>query len=127
LLYIQDPHFSKDLLQKILKGDNPPAKLETSISINSVYSPESAYKAGFGHFWSESKPRKGDYFRIKFESPQVVSRIIIASGMEAHPRDMFYDAILETSSTLNKANNCTDYELKGKFVLSQKENVNFLN
>jgi hypothetical protein len=46
---IQDPHFSKDLLQKILKGDNPPATLETSISINSVYSPESAYKAGFGH------------------------------------------------------------------------------
>jgi hypothetical protein len=113
---IQDPHFSKDLLQKILKGDNPPATLETSISINSVYSPESAYKAGFGHFWSESKPRKGDYFRIKFESPQVVSRIIIASGMEAHPTDIFYDAILETSSTLNKAKNCTDYELKGKFI-----------
>ena len=116
IMEIQDPHFSKDLLQKILKGDNPPATLETSISINSVYSPESAYKAGFGHFWSESKPRKGDYFRIKFESPQVVSRIIIASGMETHPTDIFYDAIVETSSTLNKANNCTDYELKGKFV-----------
>jgi alpha-1,3-mannosylglycoprotein beta-1,4-N-acetylglucosaminyltransferase C len=116
IMEIQDPHFSKDLLQKILKGDNPPATLETSISINSVYSPESAYKAGFGHFWSESKPRKGDYFRIKFESPQVVSRIIIASGMKANPTDIFYDAIVETSSTLNKANNCTDYELKGKFI-----------
>jgi hypothetical protein len=46
----------------------------------------------------------------------VVSRIIIASGMETHPTDIFYDAIVETSSTLNKANNCTDYELKGKFV-----------
>jgi hypothetical protein len=88
IMEIQDPHFSKDLLQKILKGDNPPATLETSMSINSVYSPESAYKAGFGHFWSESKPRKGDYFRIKFESPQVVSRIIIASGMETHPTDI---------------------------------------
>jgi hypothetical protein len=36
--------------------------------------------------------------------------------MEAHPTDIFYDAIVETSSTLNEANNCTDYELKGKFI-----------
>ena len=36
--------------------------------------------------------------------------------METYPRDIFYDAIVETSSTLNKANNCTNYELKGKFV-----------
>jgi hypothetical protein len=36
--------------------------------------------------------------------------------MEAYPTDIFYDAIVEMSSTLNKANNCTDYELKGKFV-----------
>jgi len=116
IMEIQDLRFRKDFHQKTLIGDNPPAKFETSISINSGYSPESAYKAGFGYFWSKSAPRMGDYFRIKFESPQVVSRIIIVSGTKANPTDIFYDAIVETSSTLNKANNCTDYELNGKFI-----------
>lgn len=116
IMDMQDTHFRKDFHQKILKGDNPPATFQTSISINSGYSPESAYKSGYGHFWSKSSPRKGDYFKIKFESPQVVSRIIIASGSKTNPTDIFYDAIVETSSKLDKANKCTDYELKGKFI-----------
>jgi len=113
---VSDMYSINDLHQKTLKGDNPPAKFETNIVIHSGYPPESAYADVRGHCWSSSPPRKGKYVRIKFESPQVVSRIIIVSGSDKFPTDIFYDAIVETSSKLDKANNCTDYELKGKFI-----------
>ena len=113
---LKDRYSMQDLPQKTLMGDNPPAKFETNIVINAAYTPESAYAAGSGHCWSSSAPRKGDYVRIKFKSPQVISRIIIVSGLDKFPTDIFYDAIVETSSTLDKANICKEYELKGTFI-----------
>ena len=120
---LQDRYSIKDLHQKTLMGDNPPAQFETNIAVNSGYPPESAYEAGFGHCWSNSSPRKGDYFRIKFESPQMISRIIIVSGLEKFPKDMFYHAVVETSSKLN----CTNYEYKGKFINGTADISNVTN
>jgi hypothetical protein len=108
---------------KTLMGDNPPAQFETNIAVNSGYPPESAYEPGLGHYWSNSSPRKGDYFRIKFESPQMISRIIIVSGLEKFPKDMLYHAVVETSSKLN----CSDYEYKGKFINGTADISNVTN
>lgn len=115
IMLVQDRFFMKESRKK-LKGDNPPATLETSLSINPGYPPESAYYEGFGHFWSESGPRKGDFFRIQFISPQNISRIVVVSGTNEFPTDILYHAVLETSYSLNKTNSCIDYKVIAHFT-----------
>lgn len=113
---LAEDRFFMGNFHKELKGDNPPAKVLTSLKVHSGYLPENAYNAGFGYFWSESSPQKNDYFRVKFKKPQSIQRIIVKSGIDRFPKDKFYNAGLEISSEVNKTNDCINYKLIGKFL-----------
>ncbi|CAC5381378.1 MGAT4C [Mytilus coruscus] len=115
-IMLAEDRFFMGNFRKELKGDNPPAKLLTNLKVHSGYSPDNAYNAGFGYFWSESSPQKNDYFRVMFNKPQAIQRIVVKSGIDRFPKDKFYNAVLEISSEVNKTNNCINYKVIGKFV-----------
>ncbi|XP_052080138.1 alpha-1,6-mannosyl-glycoprotein 4-beta-N-acetylglucosaminyltransferase-like [Mytilus californianus] len=113
---IKDRFFAANVQKKLSKGDNPPAKVLTNLKFYLKHSPENAYHTSFGYFWSKSKPKKDDYFRIVFNKPQAIKRIFVNSGLDIFPEDKVYSAVLEISSKINNRNDCTDYNIIGKFV-----------
>ncbi|XP_071149766.1 alpha-1,6-mannosyl-glycoprotein 4-beta-N-acetylglucosaminyltransferase-like isoform X2 [Mytilus edulis] len=123
-MLVQDWFFIANF-RKTLKGDNPQATLLTNLKFSSVYSPENAYNKDFGYFSSEVGPKKNDYFKVVFKTPQIIQRIVVKSGLERFPKDKFYNAVLEVSSRTDKTNNCTDYHVIGKFVNGTIDVQNF--
>ncbi|XP_071148795.1 alpha-1,6-mannosyl-glycoprotein 4-beta-N-acetylglucosaminyltransferase-like [Mytilus edulis] len=113
---LKDRFFVANDQKKVLKGDNPPAKVFTSLRSLSKHSPENAYNTSFGYFWSKSKARKNDNFRIIFNKPQSIKRIVVNSGLDVFPEDKIYSALLEISSKSINKNDCTDYKIIGQFV-----------
>ncbi|CAC5381385.1 MGAT4C [Mytilus coruscus] len=113
---IKDRFFAANVEKKLSKGDNPPAKVLTNLKFYLKHSPQNAYNTSFGYFWSKSKPKKDDYFRIVFNKPQAIKRIVVNSGLDIFPEDKVYSAVLEISSKNNNRKDCTDYNIIGKFV-----------
>lgn len=101
-------------MTKTYKGDNPPADITTTFSDKST-SPEVAYMAGFGIYWSSRSPEKDEYYKVHFKKPQKVRRIVVISGMDSHPNDILKNAVLEISHKLNQTKQCTDFEPLGSF------------
>ncbi|XP_052080144.1 alpha-1,6-mannosyl-glycoprotein 4-beta-N-acetylglucosaminyltransferase-like isoform X2 [Mytilus californianus] len=97
-------------------GDNPTAIVLTNLKFLPEHSPEHVYNTRYGYFWSKSKPKKDDYFRIVFNKPQAIERIVVNSGLDIFPADKVYNAVLEISSKNNNRNDCIDYNIIGKFV-----------
>lgn len=99
---------------KRYKGDNPPADIITTIS-DETASPEVAYLSDMGFYWSAKRALQGEYYRVKFKRPESVRRIVVVSGKDKFPKDIFHNAVLEVSYTLNKTNHCLDYQTLGTF------------
>lgn len=111
--------------RKTLKGENPPATVLTNLKFRPEYSPENAYNTDFGYFSSEIGPKKNDYFKVVFKTPQVIQRIVVKSGLDRFPKDKLYTAVLEVSSRTDKTNDCTEYNIIGNFVNGTVDVQNF--
>ncbi|XP_046381799.2 alpha-1,3-mannosyl-glycoprotein 4-beta-N-acetylglucosaminyltransferase C-like isoform X1 [Haliotis rufescens] len=79
------------------KGDNPPAKLYTTISTFEDNHIGLAYnKSNTGRFFWGRNPNSGDSITVIFDEPQNVSSVAIETGHFADPeRDRAHGAILE--------------------------------
>ncbi|XP_056007595.1 alpha-1,3-mannosyl-glycoprotein 4-beta-N-acetylglucosaminyltransferase C-like [Ostrea edulis] len=83
--------------QKSIKGDNPPAKLYTSLPFEGYFNPDKAYRREEGIFWSSKNGRANDWFSVVFDEPQLLSKIVIHTGIKSHPGDKIHFAKLEAS------------------------------
>lgn len=89
---LKDNYF--DVIKKTLNGDNPPAKLFTTLKTSPDFPLEISYSHEDGYFWSHSPPSAHDTIHILFNEPQFLEKVIILSGSEQHPTDKFEDAQL---------------------------------
>ncbi|XP_048751518.2 alpha-1,3-mannosyl-glycoprotein 4-beta-N-acetylglucosaminyltransferase C-like [Ostrea edulis] len=82
---------------KTLKGDNPPAKLYTSLSFDGYFNPDKPYNKEDGIFWSSKNGRANDWFTVVFDEPQLLSEIVIHTGIKTNLDDKIHHAKLEAS------------------------------
>lgn len=77
-----------DDAQKSMKGDNPPAKLFTTLRQSPDFPLENAYSSQDGYFWAHSSPKVNDTISILFNQPQSLRRISVITGSKGHKRDI---------------------------------------
>ena len=99
---LKDKYF--DFIKKTLKGDNPPAKLVTTLKISPDFPLQMAYSPEDGYFWAHSAPTIKDTLYILFNEPQELEKVIILSGSREHPSDMFYHAHLDACLSVRMLN-----------------------
>lgn len=93
-------------VMKVPKGDNPHAKVETNMKASSAeYLPEYAYKKSSSFFWA-SDPGKGKYYRIIYDKPLNISRIIVSTGDRMKKKDILNHGSLAVGKT-QQCNNLT--------------------
>ncbi|XP_053383818.1 alpha-1,3-mannosyl-glycoprotein 4-beta-N-acetylglucosaminyltransferase C-like [Mercenaria mercenaria] len=85
-------------------GDNPPAKIKTSLITYRDHIPKHAYdNDNATYFWAKT-PSKDDHFTLNFEKPHNFSRILIATGAVGTRKDSFYhSSLLYSESTSSEA------------------------
>ncbi|XP_060084560.1 alpha-1,3-mannosyl-glycoprotein 4-beta-N-acetylglucosaminyltransferase C-like [Ylistrum balloti] len=83
----------------LLKGDNPLAKIETSMSMFQDNSPKKAYDNDNTTFFWATSLRLGDYFRLKFNSTVNISRVIVISGGENDEKDRLLSGYLRVGAS----------------------------
>jgi alpha-1,3-mannosylglycoprotein beta-1,4-N-acetylglucosaminyltransferase C len=93
-----------DNLEKSLKGDNPPAKLFTTLKISPEFPLELSYSGNNGYFWSHSAPNVNDTIHVLFDKPQSIKRIVIHTGSREHPKDRLENARLDACLTVQMSN-----------------------
>ncbi|KAF4801448.1 Calmegin [Turdus rufiventris] len=96
-----DKDFGKNQLHKA--HNNPPAKVDTSLTIYQQYTLEKVYK-GQDCFWASS-PVAGDYIRFTFLKPLKVEKYLFRSGNMEHPGDKLFNTtveVLPADETLRK-------------------------
>ena len=84
-----------DFPEKELNGDNPPAKIVTTLLVNEDFPTGLAYSREPGHFWSNGSPKENDTFALFFDSAQTVNKIVIVSGSKSRPKDTVQHGVLE--------------------------------
>ncbi|XP_063401352.1 alpha-1,3-mannosyl-glycoprotein 4-beta-N-acetylglucosaminyltransferase C-like [Mytilus trossulus] len=84
-----------DNFEKSLKGDNPTAKLLTTLKVSPDFPLDLAYSTDYGYFWSQSAPRVNDTVHILFDEPQSITKVIVETGSREHPNDKLEHARLE--------------------------------
>ncbi|CAC5416098.1 MGAT4C [Mytilus coruscus] len=84
-----------DNFEKSLKGDNPTAKLFTTLKVSTDFPLDLAYSADYGYFWSQSAPQVNDTVHILFDEPQSITKVIVVTGSREHPNDKLEHARLE--------------------------------
>ncbi|XP_019630460.1 PREDICTED: alpha-1,3-mannosyl-glycoprotein 4-beta-N-acetylglucosaminyltransferase C-like [Branchiostoma belcheri] len=95
-------------------SDNPPAAVSANMTAYREFKPQLAYGPEMGYFWAEA-PKVGQVFVVLFEKPARLSRIVIETGSEEHPKDILEKGTLEVSPRLLSVNeqdntpNCADY------------------
>lgn len=109
---VSDKYFLNET--KVHKGDNPPAKILTTMRIYDNFTPIHAYslKDNGGHMWVIN-PQPGDTLTIVFKQKQNITRIVIETGFPGTGQDSLKSAILETSSRLLETNNETCFAYNG--------------
>ncbi|NWH96402.1 MGT4B acetylglucosaminyltransferase, partial [Aegithalos caudatus] len=98
---LKDEDFGESVLHKA--HNNPPAKVDTSLTIYQQYTLEKVYK-GENFFWA-SAPVAGDYIRFTFLSPLEVEKYLFRSGNMEHPGDKLFNTtveVLPADETLRK-------------------------
>jgi alpha-1,3-mannosylglycoprotein beta-1,4-N-acetylglucosaminyltransferase C len=88
--------------QKVIKGDNPPAKIVTTFRTSPDYPPEAAYSATDGYFWVQSSSRVHHLFYVLFKEPVVIEKVIVLTGSKAHPHDKIQDAKLDVCLSIRR-------------------------
>ena len=112
---LKDSYF--DIKVKRFKGDNPPAKVYTTLKVHSDFLPSLPYSSQPGYFWSSSSGTEGATYTIAFDEPQYLDRVIIETGAESHPKDIIENGVLRASPTRLK-HSTTDSECVGFLELS---------
>lgn len=82
---------------KTIMGDNPPAKIFTSLPYEGYFNPDNPYSRKDGIFWSNRQGKANDWFTVTFDEPQLLSRIEIHTGTHTHPDDKIHYAKVEAS------------------------------
>ncbi|CAH1256767.1 MGAT4C [Branchiostoma lanceolatum] len=116
-----DAFYVATLKRKYNDSDNPPAAVSTNMAAFGEYKPQLAYSTEPGFFWVEA-PKSGQAFFVVFENSTRLSRIVIETGSEEHPKDVLEKGTLEASPRLLSVNqtgdntpNCADYAQIGTF------------
>lgn len=114
---LRDKYF--DVMTKQFYGDNPPAKIFTTIEIMSDFPPSLAYDLDEGYFWTHAAPKDKDTVTIVFNTPQHIDSVIIDTGSKEHPTDRLENGKLEASLSLVEKTDthavCTNDILIGNF------------
>ena len=99
----KDPYFEEPLSFEKPTYSNPPAKINSTLSIHSLYTADMLYE-GKGYFWSEEIV-KGDSIVVEFVQPQKLIGINIQSGNQHYPQDILQDGVVQFKTQSN-----SDYE-----------------
>ncbi|XP_060084100.1 alpha-1,3-mannosyl-glycoprotein 4-beta-N-acetylglucosaminyltransferase C-like [Ylistrum balloti] len=89
-----------DVMKKQLNGENPPAKVFTTIETMPEFPPNMAYDSIDGYFWTHVAPRNKDTITVVFNTPQHIDKVIIDTGSKEHPTDRLEHGKLEASLSL---------------------------
>lgn len=98
-----DKYFDDDV-KKVIKGDNPSAKLFTTLRISPDFPLEQSYLPTDGYFWAHSSPNANDTLHILFDKPQKLKRIVVLTGSRGHPNDILENARMEACLTVKLIN-----------------------
>ncbi|XP_069131776.1 alpha-1,3-mannosyl-glycoprotein 4-beta-N-acetylglucosaminyltransferase C-like [Argopecten irradians] len=82
-----------------LKGDNPSATIETSMSMFEEHSPEQAYDNDNSTFFWASSLKFGDNFRLRFNTTVNISRVVIVTGSDVGNKDRLISGYLRVGSS----------------------------
>ncbi|XP_002738683.1 alpha-1,3-mannosyl-glycoprotein 4-beta-N-acetylglucosaminyltransferase C-like [Saccoglossus kowalevskii] len=108
-----------------LNGDNPPAKIHSTLRTFSMYLPQLAYSSQPGYFWGVA-PKVGDYIFVIFDDAVRISKVVFETGLDNHKEDFLRNGRLEASpkvvgETEGKLPICSDYVYLGSFEKGQIE------
>ncbi|OWF48353.1 alpha-1,3-mannosyl-glycoprotein 4-beta-N-acetylglucosaminyltransferase C-like [Mizuhopecten yessoensis] len=95
---LKDKYF--DVMKKQFNGDNPPAKVFTTIETMPDFPPQLAYELSDGYFWTHMAPKDKDTITIVFNTPQHIDKVIIDTGSKEHPTDRLENGKLDASLSL---------------------------
>ena len=82
---------------KVFNGDNPPARISTSLSHYMNYLPENPYSKADLVFWSDRPGQAGDYFIIRFNDSVSLGKVAVETGSPDHMNDSIHNGILYAS------------------------------
>lgn len=95
-------------------GDNPPAKILTSLSQYDAYKPSYAYSNSGQFFWAKDV-KKDQHFSLLFQNPQQISRIIVATGDPNKKGDSISKGSVHLAVGSKKSKSPSDLQDCGKF------------
>ncbi|XP_064599349.1 alpha-1,6-mannosyl-glycoprotein 4-beta-N-acetylglucosaminyltransferase-like [Liolophura sinensis] len=106
-----------DVLASRPRRNNPPANLSTTLKQYEMYTPQKFYLGEEEIFWSRD-PKRGDTFRIVFDSPQHLSNISVKTGQEDFPEDFLQNGVLElgrSAAVTSPQLRCSDIVISKSF------------
>lgn len=107
-----------DFPTKEWRGDNPPARIFTTLKENEDFATNLPYLNTPGHFWSYGPGNENDTYLIVFESPHVLSKVVVETGSKDHPGDRILNGVLEASVSISGTVEkpvCDDFIVVGHF------------
>ncbi|KAI8513798.1 Alpha-1,3-mannosyl-glycoprotein 4-beta-N-acetylglucosaminyltransferase C [Branchiostoma belcheri] len=115
-----DAFYVDTLKRQYNDSDNPPAVVSSDMAAFGEFKPQLAYGPEPGFFWIEA-PQSGQAFFVLFEKPARLSRIVIETSSEQHPKDILEKGTVQVSPKLlsmseqDNTPNCADYVKLGYF------------
>lgn len=106
--------------KKRFNGDNPDAKMFTSLSPWMSFKPKFAYSTSDNEMFWSTTPQVGDHYTIIFKTPQRLSRIVVLTG-KAHRNfvDFLHGGVLEIGTDVKKISQtdhaCSNLTVVGHF------------
>ncbi|XP_050411919.2 alpha-1,3-mannosyl-glycoprotein 4-beta-N-acetylglucosaminyltransferase C [Patella vulgata] len=104
----------------VLRGDNPPADLFTSLQAYLPHTLSKVYEGKYADaiFWSYS-PKSGDSVVIAFKEQQLLDRIVIITGFVNSTRDRLKKGTLESGTIVRRTKpghiTCSETRILGVF------------
>ncbi|CAG2210832.1 MGAT4C [Mytilus edulis] len=102
------------LITILPQGEKPPAKFKTDMDIVPGYRPENIYTNN-SYFWAKGI-KKRQYFKIIFEKPLNISRLIISTGNIIDKTDTLELGILKVGANEKDRFYCSDLRKVGNFA-----------
>ena len=108
-----------------------PCTFNTNLKAHGDNSPVKAFDGSLdSYFWSEGSVSSGDKFEVKFNTPTLLSQVLVTTGSSEHPDDFLHHGVLEISQdgqTFTKVatfkNGIAQAELAGKTICSIRLSV----
>lgn len=102
------------IIMTLPKGEKPPAGFKTDMDTVPGYPPENIYTNN-SYFWAKGI-KKRQYFRIIFEKPLNMSRLIISTGNIIDKTDILEYGILKVGANEKDRFYCSDLRKVGNFA-----------